>query len=837
MQAIILAGGKGTRLRPLTVNMPKPLVPVGGIPIMEHMIRLLRRHGISDIVISLGYLSDKFEQYFGDGSRFGVKLIYSYEKTPLGTAGAVKHAQKHISDTFIVASGDVLTDINLDKFLAEHRRNGTLASIALARSVSPTAFGIVFVDEDGFITRFLEKPSWGEVFSDIINAGIYVMEPEILGLIPENREYDFSKDVFPKMLSDNKKLFGYMIDSYWLDIGNPQKYLEANYDVLKGSMRVEFPYKKVKDGLWIGEGARIDDDCEIYPPAVIGDFCRINRGAVIDRFSVVGAGCYVGEGARISRSVIWSNSSIHKMASLRSCVVGERCEVGEKSRVLDGAIIGDDCILGPESLVQEDILIWPDKVVQKNSIVNMNIIWGVMWKKSLFGDYGISGLANLEITPEFASKLGAAFGTYLGEGSKVAIGRDTYLISRMIKRAMIAGLQSTGVNVYNLRVLPTPIIEEAVRVHNAEGGISITVPRENENLINIRIFDSQGIDLNEAEQKKVEDIFFKEALKRSEPLGVGDILYPTRFLESYLEASLNHVNTELLSSPKMRVVIDCAEGSSSMIAPVFLRDLGCEVVTLNASFGESIPKRALPSAADSLFTLRKTVKALDADLGATFDSDADRVLFVDDKGEVVSGDTSVALLAQAVLTEFGKGNKIVVPISTSQIVDIIVSEFKGETIRTKLGLRPLAEAVIQHKAVFGGDETGGFIFPKIHPFRDGVISVAKLLEFLARTKLTLSEVINEIPRFYTLKESVPTPLQHRGLIMRTLLENAEGETFDVIDGIKIFFDSGWVLVRPSSDEPVFDIFAEAQTETKAQELTKTYKKEIEEILLEVEKST
>ncbi len=835
MQAIILAGGKGTRLRPLTVNTPKPMVPVGDIPIMEHTIRLLKRYGITDIVISLGYLGESIEGYFGDGSRHGVNLTYCYEKTPLGTAGAVKNAQEHISDRFIVASGDVLTDINLDNFLAEHESKETLASIALTRSISPTAFGIVFLDDNNYIIRFLEKPSWGEVFSDIINAGFYVLEPEIFDLIPEKREYDFSKNVFPRMLSDNKKLFGYMLDCYWMDIGNSQKYLDANYDVLKGALKVELPHKKVKDGLWIGEETVLDDDCEIYPPAVIGDYCRVSKGAVIDRFSVIGAGCYVGEGVRISRSIVWRNTSIHKSALLRSCVIGSRCELGEKSTIYDGAIIGDDCILGPESLVKENILIWPNKVIQKNAIVNMNIKWGVMWKKSLFGDYGISGLANLEISPEFASKLGATFGTYLGESSKVVVGRDTYLISRMIKRALIAGLQSAGVNVYNVRILPTPLIEEAVKTYKTEGGISITVPRENENLINIRIFDSEGIDLNEKEQKKVEDIFFKEALKRSEPSGVGDLLYPTRFVESYLENSMNHVDTDLLSSSKMRVVIDCADGSSSMIAPVFLRELGFEVVTLNAYLGASIPKRARPSAPDSLYTLRKTVKALDADLGATFDSDADRVLFVDEKGEVVSGDTSVALLAQAALTEFGKGNKIVVPISASQIVDMVVSEFQGEVIRTKLGLRPLAEAVIRQKAIFGGDETGGFIFPQIHPFRDGFISVAKLLEFLARTNQSLSEVIKEIPSFYTLKESISTPLQHRGLIMRTLLENAEGETFDVIDGIKIYLDKGWVLIRPSSDEPVFDIFVEAQTESKAKEFIKTYKKEIEEIVMEIEK--
>src|ERR1700677_426916 len=235
MKGVLMAGGEGSRLRPLTSRRPKPLAPVAGKPVMEHIIGLLRRHGITEIVATLHYLADEVESYFDSGSDFGVTMEYVVEDTPLGTAGAVKMAAKLLAgETFIVISGDALTDIDLTALIEHHRREGNDVTIALQRVTNPLEFGVVVTDENGRITRFLEKPSWGEVFSDTINTGIYVLEPDILERMIRGRNYDFSKDLFPEMLRDGAKLGAYIIDAYWPDIGNLEQYQQANYDALEG---------------------------------------------------------------------------------------------------------------------------------------------------------------------------------------------------------------------------------------------------------------------------------------------------------------------------------------------------------------------------------------------------------------------------------------------------------------------------------------------------------------------------------------------------------------------------------------------------------------------------
>ncbi|MBV8198378.1 MAG: nucleotidyltransferase family protein, partial [Candidatus Eremiobacteraeota bacterium] len=259
MKAVVMAGGEGSRLRPLTSSRPKPLAPVANKPVMHHIVDLLRRHGITEVVSTLHYLADEIENYFGDGSALGISMLYVVEDTPLGTAGAVKLAQPLLgSERFIVISGDALTDIDLTTLIAYHTGRGASATIALQRVANPLEFGVVVTDEHGRITRFLEKPSWGEVFSDTINTGIYVLEPEIFDYMEAGKNYDFSRDIFPVMLRDGKPLYGHVCDGYWSDIGNLQQYAQANYDALAGAVRVEIPGTQIRPGIWADENVRID---------------------------------------------------------------------------------------------------------------------------------------------------------------------------------------------------------------------------------------------------------------------------------------------------------------------------------------------------------------------------------------------------------------------------------------------------------------------------------------------------------------------------------------------------------------------------------------------------
>src|SRR5450756_1820231 len=263
MKAVIMAGGEGTRLRPLTSNQPKPMLPMANIPMMEHVVNLLRQHGFEDIVVTVAFMANAIRTYFGDGSEFGVRMVYATESTPLGTAGSVRNARDELDERFLVISGDVLTDIDLSEVVAFHEKRGALATLALKAVENPLEFGIVITREDGSVERFLEKPNWGQVFSDTINTGIYVLEPEIFDSIPEGAVVDFAGDVFPTVLEQGQPLHGHIADGYWEDVGTIEAYLRAHADVLDGRVHADIGGFEFRDGVWLGEGAEIDPDTRI----------------------------------------------------------------------------------------------------------------------------------------------------------------------------------------------------------------------------------------------------------------------------------------------------------------------------------------------------------------------------------------------------------------------------------------------------------------------------------------------------------------------------------------------------------------------------------------------
>ncbi|HKC78224.1 MAG TPA: nucleotidyltransferase family protein, partial [Gaiellaceae bacterium] len=254
MKAVVMAGGEGTRLRPLTSNQPKPMVPIVGKPCMEHIVELLKRHGFEDVIVTVAFLPQAIRSYFGSGESLGVDIGYSVEESPLGTAGSVKLAAGRLDDTFLVISGDALCDVDLTALVEAHREKQASVTIGLKSVENPLEFGIVVTDEDGRVERFLEKPSWGQVFSDTINTGIYVLEPEVLKHIPQDRPYDFSKELFPLLLEMGRPIYGHVFDGYWQDIGNLDQYRQANFDALDESVRLEIPGIRIRGNIWLGDG-------------------------------------------------------------------------------------------------------------------------------------------------------------------------------------------------------------------------------------------------------------------------------------------------------------------------------------------------------------------------------------------------------------------------------------------------------------------------------------------------------------------------------------------------------------------------------------------------------
>src|SRR5579885_1307865 len=279
MKAVVMAGGEGSRLRPLTIGRPKPMVPIVGKPVMEHIIELLRKHGVTDIIATLQYLPGVIQDYFGDGSAFGVNLTYSVEDQPLGTAGSVKYAMQYLDDTFLVISGDAITDFDLTRIVEFHKARRAVATLTLYHVPNPLEYGVIITDEEGRIQQFLEKPSWGEVFSDTVNTGIYVLEPSAMGEVPEGETYDFSQQLFPKLLSERAALYGYVAPGYWCDVGNLPEYMRATADILQGGTGVEIPGEEVLPKVWIMPGADLSRQAEIKGPVFLGQDSRIRTGA------------------------------------------------------------------------------------------------------------------------------------------------------------------------------------------------------------------------------------------------------------------------------------------------------------------------------------------------------------------------------------------------------------------------------------------------------------------------------------------------------------------------------------------------------------------------------
>jgi mannose-1-phosphate guanylyltransferase len=368
VKAIILVGGEGLRLRPLTCNAPKPMVPVVNKPFLEHMIDNIRKHHIREIVLAICYLPDHIQSHFGDGSEFGVTLTYAVEETPLGTGGAVKNAESMLDDTFLVFNGDIFSDLDLTEMIAFHRENGAKATIALTPVEDPTAYGVVELDPQSRVRCFIEKPSWERVTTNLINAGAYVLEPEVLGLIPRDTFCMLERGLFPDLVERDIPFVGYPSKAYWIDIGHPGDYLRLHHDILMGKAMARFPGKSVADDVWMEEGCSIDPTAKIVGPVVMGRGCVIQDEAKVSGPAVLGKGCIIGRGAAVDEAVLWRKVELGNGTTVRNSVVGNNSVIGEDSWIVDGAIVSDDSRIGSGNKLERGIRVWPSSVIQDNAI-------------------------------------------------------------------------------------------------------------------------------------------------------------------------------------------------------------------------------------------------------------------------------------------------------------------------------------------------------------------------------------------------------------------------------------------------------------------------------------
>ncbi|OHD68759.1 MAG: hypothetical protein A2W19_10870 [Spirochaetes bacterium RBG_16_49_21] len=804
-KAIIMAGGEGTRLRPLTCNRPKPMVPIVNKPVIEHVINLLRRHEIREIVISLFYLPENVQNYFGDGSEWDVNITYSIEETPLGTAGGVKEAAGEINDTIVVLSGDGIIDFNITEILEYHEKRKSPFTIVLKRVNKPTEFGIVIADEQGRIERFLEKPSWGEIFSDTANTGLYVIDPEIIRTyIPAGQKFDFSLELFPLLQNNKIPLYGYIAEGYWSDIGNLTAYTEVHKDILNGLVKIDFPGKKIAQNIWVGKDVEIHPGAQIKGPVVIGNFVRIKEGAEVSEFSVIGDNCIIEKKASIRKTVILHSTIIGPECELRGAVIGKRCVLEQHVSVYEGSIISDDCRIGAGVEIGTGIRIWPDKSIEQGTKLVQDIIWGAREKKTLFGAEGIEGTFNIKITPEFASKLGSAIGAFLGKDAKATVSRDTTSAARLIMRAFTAGLLAMGVDVYDLEIESMPVNRYAARFLNADMGVYIQIsPMTELRYIQIDLYDKHGYRISTSDEKKIENIFFRGDYPRKEAFETGKLIYPSRHVESYI-SNIRFYLDDFPREKKWKVIVDCFNGTASPVFPQMLSEYGCETRVLRGQIKEFTSERETKSDTREAIQNIVGMARMNQEIGIIVGPHSKTITVIDEQGEILTDEDIIAILCLYYL-KYRNERTINIPVSASMTLEKLITSRGGSITRTSTKLRSPADVT----DIFLGGASGRY--PYLELRYDPMFIFLRLLQYLRLENATLHDIKSTLPKGNIIHTSIYCTSDDKAAVMRKLSSEIDQKKIDRIDGVRINEGDAWVLVLPDASHPLLHLYGEGDT--------------------------
>jgi len=821
MQAVVMAGGEGSRLRPLTINRPKPMVAIVNQPCLGHIFDLLKRHGITDAVVTLQYLAGVIQDHYGNGAGTGMRLRYSVEETPLGTGGSVRQIGTGLDDTFLVISGDALTDIDLSKVIAFHRERKAAVTLTLVRVPDPLEYGVVITDQDGRITKFLEKPSWGEVFSDTINTGIYVIEPRVLERYAIGAAFDFSKDLFPQLLAEGEPLYGYVADGYWTDVGSIGEYARANADLLRGTMPGTRLGTEIAPGIFTHGVVEIEPSARLVAPLYLGDGVRIAGGAQIVGPPVVRDGVVVDSGAYIESSIVWRNTYIGERVELRGAIVGRQCALKSGVVLEEGSVVGDHSVVNEGARVRAAVKIWPDKQVEAGAVVGASLIWGAQGRRALFGRFGVTGLVNVDLTPEFAARLGAAYASALPGGATVTMNRDQHRSSRMLKRALMGGIVGAGIDVADLSQAPLPIGRFHTRRIGADGGVHVRVSPFDVRVCDIKFFDGQALDMNKAQERKVENVFFREDFRRASWDEIGRIFGSARVGEAYSEAFLAEViRRKELAAGKFKIVLNYSHGTAAQFLPQLLEALDVEVIGINSVVSENIGARSFEEFQEQMRELAAITSTLRASFGVTLDQGGEKVFFVDDRGRIV--DDRHFLTAFAGLAAQADPGVVAVPVFAPMAIDGNIAAAGGRVQRVRASAEAQMSFAAREHPNLVADGLGGFIFPRFHPSFDGLFTIVKLLELLARDGRALSEVMDATPVAHMARLKVTCPWQEKGRVMRMLAQEQDTERTKQVDGVKHQWDGEWVLVLPDADQPVFNVWSEARDDGRALALAQEY---------------
>jgi mannose-1-phosphate guanylyltransferase/phosphomannomutase len=748
---------------------------------------------------------------------------------PLGTAGSVRNAEDALRDEpFLVISGDALTDMDLTALVNFHKEKGALVTVGLARMPDPLEFGIVITQEDGRIQRFLEKPTWGQVFSDTVNTGLYVMEPEVLAGVPPGEVVDWSGDVFPKLMERGAPLFGYVSEGYWEDVGTHESYMKAQADVLARRVQADIDGFEVSPGVWVAEGAEVDPEAILTGPLCIGDYAKIEAGAELREYTVIGSNVVVKEGAFIHRAVVHNNVYVGQGVNLRGCVIGKNTDVMRLARIEEGAVVGDECVIEPEAYLSAKVKVYPFKTIEAGAVVNNSVIWESRGQRTLFGPRGVSGLINVEVTPELAVRLASAYATTLRKGSTVTTSRDASRAARTLKRAVQGALNASAINVVDLEAQALPVVRfETARDHYS-GGVAIRTTAGDPQSVDIIFLDERGAELSPAAQRKLERVFSRQEFRRAFPGEIAELSYSHRVVESYTHELLRCVDMSGVREAHLKVVADCAGGTTSLVLPSLLGTIGVGVLTLNNRLDEISPTETVAQQRAGLQRLAEMVSSSRAAFGVRFDPVGERIQLVDEKGELVNEDRALLAVLDLVAAE-RKSGRVALPVTTTRVAEQVCRFHGVQVTWTPTSMDALTVAAAEEDVIFAADGRGGFVVPECTRTVDGIAAFVRLLGLVARTRLTLSQIDARIPVAHMLKRSIPTPWAAKGSVMREVVEAAGSHEIDTIDGVRVVVpDRGWVLALPDPAEAVTHLWAEGSDADNAQLLMEEWAEVVEQ---------
>lgn len=758
MLGVIMAGGQGERLRPLTCTLPKPMALIAGQPILAHTVNLLKKHGITEAAVTLGYLPNVIMDEFGDEAS-GVSIRYFTEHRPMGTAGGVKLCKEFLKETFVVLSGDGITDVDLTEALKFHRKKNALATMVLTCVSDPTQYGLVHADDDGRIVSFTEKPAWKKVDSDTANTGIYILEPEILDLIPDGEAYDFGKQLFPELVKQNLPVYGYVTDAYWCDVGDLEAYLCANIDVLNGNLS---SFTLPENGVIRMPGAIVDERCVIESPVFIGANARIMKNTFIGAGSVIGEGALVMEGASVKRSIVYPFAEIHKNTQLRGCVVAPHACISEGASVFEGCVIGEKTIIGENAVIDAGAKIWPGKVISDNRKISQSIVWGQKSREDF------SGLSIRIKTPQEAVNAAEACAWKLGAPLSL-LARSASAVAANQARAFSAGLISEGVHVYDMGDATLPMLLCAMKETGAPAGYyitgdSVTPVKQNA----CPVTENERRSIRSALSRHDAPLSYTAFTSRLENAGRFDLIY-LKHLESAVQSPLRRFKAAVYANREQ--LLYYAENA--------LRRLN---YACRCEWEEEL------------------MELSEDEIGVFLSDDGRQAAFVSEAKHLSEAENEM-LIAWALLE---KGEKTVyVPPYTTHELSKIAKEY-GARIEHFEDERDFLECLSKSSPIQFSART------------DGIFLFLLVLDVLSDKNMKLDEIIVKFPHVHRARFDLPLPDEKRaGMLKR--LKAASPANYEC-DQWFYHNPSGCAWIQPDEKKPVLSVVSEARDMETAQEI-------------------